>query len=325
MRAVRIEQFGDPSTLQIHEVPQPHLQLGEVLVQIRAAAINPSDVKNVQGAMKLTTLPRIPGRDFAGIVIEGEPSLVGMEVWGTGGDLGFTRDGTHAQYIALPKEAVQAKPKSLTMEQAASIGVTYVTAWLCLIEAAKAQTGETVVVIGATGGVGGAAVQIARWKGMQVIGTVRHDRDRGPIQQAGADTINSETEELAATVKAKTANKGANVIIDTVGGEMVSKALAALAPGGRLTEITVPPNQQQISIDLLNFYRNQLRLIGVNSLEWTVRDCATILALLNPGFEAQALRAPGAINRQDLDRAAQAYQQVMNHTKNKVVLIPHRD
>jgi len=145
MRAVQSEQFGDPSILQIHDVPRSRPNPGEVLVEIRAASINPSDAKNVQGAMKQTTLPRIPGRDFAGVVIDGDPALVGMEVWGTGGDLGFTRDGTHAQYIVLPKEAVQPKPKPLTMEQAASIGVTYITAWLCLIEAAKAQPGETVV------------------------------------------------------------------------------------------------------------------------------------------------------------------------------------
>ena len=127
MRAVQIEQFGDPSTLQIYGVPQPYPQPGEVLVQIRAASINPSDVHNVQGTLH-TVLPRIPGRDFAGVVVEGDPALVGMEVWGTGGDLGLTRNGTHAEYIVLPKEAVQPKPKPLTMEQAASIGVTYLTA-----------------------------------------------------------------------------------------------------------------------------------------------------------------------------------------------------
>lgn len=323
MRAVQIEQFSDPSALQIHDVPQPRPNPGEVLVEIRAAAINPSDAKNVQGAMKQTTLPRIPGRDFAGVVIDGDPALVGMEVWGTVGDLGFTRDGTHAQYIVLPKKAVQPKPKPLIMEQAASIGVTYITAWLCLIQAAKAQPGETVMVTGATGGVGSAAVQIACWKGMRVIGTIRHDRDRTAVQQAGADVINSETEDLAAAVKAMTNNQGANVIIDTVGGEMVPKALSALAPGGRLTEITVPPKQPQASIDLLNFYRLQLQLIGVNTLEWTAKDCAAILALLNPGFEAQALRASGAINPQSLEQAAQAYEQVVNHSKSKVVLIPH--
>ncbi len=81
MRAVLIEQFGDPSALQIRDVPQPRPNPGEVLVEIHAASINPSDVKNFQGAMKQTTLPRIPGRDFAGVVIEGDPSLMGMEVW----------------------------------------------------------------------------------------------------------------------------------------------------------------------------------------------------------------------------------------------------
>jgi NADPH:quinone reductase-like Zn-dependent oxidoreductase len=173
MRAVRFDNFGSPSNLKVQELPKPVLKQDEVLVEVHAAAVNPSDVKNVTGSMKHTTLPRIPGRDFAGVVIAGEESLINTEVWGTGGDLGFTRDGSHAEYIVLPKKAVSQKPKTLSMQQAGLVGVTYVTAWLCLINAAQLQAGETVLVIGATGGVGSAAMQIAKWKGAEVIGTVR--------------------------------------------------------------------------------------------------------------------------------------------------------
>ncbi len=156
--------------------------------------MNPSDVKNIQGAMKnITTLPRIPGRDFAGIIIAGAQDWIGREVWGTGGDLGLTRDGTHAEFLLLPIAAVRPKPRTLSMEQAASVGVTYVTAWLCVMEAAQAQAGETLLVIGATGGVGSAAAQIAQWKGLRVLGTVRRDSDRDSVQQSGVDVvINSE-------------------------------------------------------------------------------------------------------------------------------------
>lgn len=124
----------------------------EVLVEVYAAGINPSDVKNVAGVMEDTTLPRTPGRDFAGVIVEGDS--IGMEVWGTGGDIGFIRNGTHAQYLAIPKDGIAPKPKTLSMSEAGSIGVTHVTAWLALVDAAQISTGETVLVIGVTGGVG---------------------------------------------------------------------------------------------------------------------------------------------------------------------------
>lgn len=128
MLAVRIDHFGSPAELLIQELPQPDLASDEVLVEVYAAGINPSDIKNVAGNMQNTTLPRTPGRDFAGIIVEGSESLIGTEVWGTGGDVGFTREGTHAQYVALPKNAVAPKPQNLSMDEAGTIGVTYVTA-----------------------------------------------------------------------------------------------------------------------------------------------------------------------------------------------------
>ncbi|MEH1919584.1 hypothetical protein [Nostoc sp.] len=100
----------------------------------------------------ITTLPHIPGRNFAGVVVAGAQDWISREVWWTGGDLGFTRDGTHAEFLLLPIAAVRPKPRILSMEEAASVGVTYVTAWVCVMEAAQAQAGETLlVVIGAEG------------------------------------------------------------------------------------------------------------------------------------------------------------------------------
>src|ERR1019366_8029785 len=134
MRAVVIHQFGKPNVLRPEEVPTPQPPGDEVLVQIRAAAINPSDVKNVAGTMHGTTLPRIPGRDFSGVVIGGSGEI-GQEVWGTGGDIGFTRDGSHAEYILLPRTAVTAKPAALSMEAAGNAGLTFVTAWSAMVTA----------------------------------------------------------------------------------------------------------------------------------------------------------------------------------------------
>ena len=324
MLAVRIDHFGSPSELLIQELPKPNLASDEVLVEVHAAGINPSDVKNVSGNMQHTTVPRTPGRDFAGIVVEGSQSLIGTEVWGTGGDIGFTRDGTHAQYIALPKEALTLKPRNLSMEEAGSIGVTYVTAWLC-IDAAQLAAGETVLVIGATGGVGSAAMQIAKWKRAHVLGTVRRESDRDLAQQSGADiVINLADKELSEAVLAATDSKGASVILDTVGGPMFEPCLQSLAHKGRLTEISSPAKERRVGFDLIDFYHRESRLFGVDSRALDARACASILGRLTPGFEAGALRPPVAgINRYSLQDAITAYEQVLNRSATgKVMLAP---
>lgn len=324
MLAVRINHFGSPSELLIQELPKPNLASDEVLVEVHVAGINPSDVKNVLGNMQHTTLPRTPGRDFAGIVVEGSDGLIGTEVWGTGGDNGFTRDGTHAQYIALPKEALTSKPRNLSMDDAGSIGVTYVTAWLC-IDAAQLAAGETVLVIGSTGGVGSAAMQIAKWKGAQVLGTVRRESDRELAQQSGADiVINLADKELPEAVLAATDGKGASAIVDTVGGPMFEPCLKSLAHKGCLTEISAPAKERQVCFDLIDFYRRELRLFGINSLTLDARACASILLTLTPGFESGALHPPVAgINRYPLQDAITAYEQVLNRSATgRVMLAP---
>jgi NADPH:quinone reductase len=160
MRALRFHRFGDLGELQLEEIPEAAVGPDEVRVRIAAASINPSDVRNVEGKMEGTTLPRVPGRDFAGTVVEGPKELLGIDVWGTGGDIGFTRDGSHAESIVIPAEAVVAKPANLTFEEAACVGVNYVTAYEGLVARAKIQAGETLLVTGAGGGVGQAVLSL---------------------------------------------------------------------------------------------------------------------------------------------------------------------
>jgi NADPH2:quinone reductase len=149
VRAIRFEAFGDPSALKAVKVPEPIAHAKTAVVRVMAASINPSDVKNVAGAMRQTTPPRIPGRDFAGVVEVGPSEWIGAEVWGTGGDAGFTRDGTHAEMLAVPVASLRRKPETLSFDEAASVGVNYVAAW-CGIEAAGLKPGETVLSIGAS-------------------------------------------------------------------------------------------------------------------------------------------------------------------------------
>ena len=106
MRALKFDQTGSLDDLHMEEVPLPTPAAGEVLVEVKAAAINPSDIKNVQGKMHETTVPRIPGRDFAGVIVKGPDQLLGQSVFGSGGNLGFGRDGSHAKYLTIPATAL---------------------------------------------------------------------------------------------------------------------------------------------------------------------------------------------------------------------------
>ena len=296
MRAVRFDRFGFPSEIQIQELPHPVLQPGEVLVEIQAASVNPSDVKNVMGKMKGTTLPRTPGRDFAGVVVEGPSHLTGTEVWGTGGDIGFTRDGSHASHIVLPVEAVGPKPRNLSMQEAATVGVGYITAWLCLIKTARLQAGETLLVVGATGGVGSAAVQIAKWKGARVLGTVRRESDRSGVLQAGADVaIDLGSQDLQDAVLSATEGLGVSAVLDTVGGSILEMCLGTLSRKGRAIAVSAPADPR-VTFDLRDFYRRELRLFGVDSRTLDAIACGQMLAKTPPSLSIKShtikLRSP---------------------------------
>src|SRR6204780_5215791 len=136
MQALRFHEFGSFDKLRIEAIPDPQPKPGEVVVRMRAASLSPSDAKNVLGRMEGTTLPRTPGRDFAGIVVSGPAAMLGAEVWGTGGDGGFTRAGPKAELLVVPAGGVRPKPKTLSFEDAAAAGVNFVPAWIGLVETA---------------------------------------------------------------------------------------------------------------------------------------------------------------------------------------------
>src|SRR5271167_1347205 len=211
MKALRFAEFGPPSVLRIEEIAIPEPGEGEALVHVKAAAINPSDIGNVAGRFKNTTLPRTPGRDFAGTVAAGNRPK-GEEVWGSSSTLGNVRDGSHAEYVVVPAETLSPKPQSLSMAQAAAIGVPYITAWASLVSAAQIQPGETILIVGAAGAVGQAATQIANWKQARVIGA---DTASDPLPGTQS-VINTKTEDLRARVLELTAGKGVDAVFDTV-------------------------------------------------------------------------------------------------------------
>ena len=286
MKALRFAEFGPPSVLRIEEVAIPEPGEGEALVHVKEAAINPSDIANISGRFKKTTLPRTPGRDFAGVVVKGEKHE-SEEVWGSSPNLGIVRDGSHAEYVVVPVETLSHKPKSLSMAQAAAIGVPYITAWASVVSAAQIQPGETLLVVGAAGAVGQAATQIANWKQARVIGAaITSDPISGTVS-----VINTETEDLRGRVLELTAGKGADVVFDAVGGPMFEPALRSLRFGGRQIAIS-SSGGARVTFNLMDFYHNFSRLLGVDSYGLSSRQIREIADELRPGFETGVLKPP---------------------------------
>jgi NADPH2:quinone reductase len=322
MKALRFSRFGSPEVLELVDLPIPLAIGSEAVIQVDAAAVEPSDVKNVAGAMEGTVLPRTPGRDFSGVVVDGPRKFLGRAVWGTAGFLGFTHDGTHAEYLRFPVAGLRVRPQALTAEQAAAVPVTFITAWIGLLDCAQLRQGETVIVFGVSGGVGRAVTQLAHWRGARVIGIDLVP----PAEDAGATArpdlfIRTGASDLVDAVRDVTQGQGAAVGFDAVGGGGFETHLGTLANRGRLAVIA-SVGERRVSFDLIDFYRRELRVFGVDSRKVDAADAGRILERLELGFLTGVLRPPHIAARFPLARAREAYQAVARGAHGRVVLVP---
>jgi NADPH2:quinone reductase len=318
MRALRFERFGAPSTLAVVDLPDPRADEATAVVRIAAASVNPSDVKNVAGAMEGTTLPRVPGRDFSGTVEAGPSEWVGAEVWGTGGEVGFSVDGTHAERIAFPVAGLVRKPKNLGHATASAIGVNFLAAWLGIDTYAQARSGETVVVTGAGGGVGGAVIQIAKARGCRVIGVDRGAPPPPPASVLIDDLVDAEGD-FSAEVRRLTGGRGADVVFDAVGGVLFERALHSVAHRGRMVAIT-STGRRRVELDLVDFYHNETQLFGADTRKLDAAASGRILAALVPGFESGRYQPPTIAETYSIEDGVAAYRSVEGGTRGRVVI-----
>ncbi|MEC4765310.1 zinc-binding alcohol dehydrogenase family protein [Mycobacterium sherrisii] len=321
MRALRFTEFGDPSVLHVAELSDPQASPHEAVVRVEAASINPSDVKNVAGQMDWTVLPRIPGRDFAGVVVGGPPEWQGVEVWGTGGDVGFTRDGSHAELINVPVAALARKPEALGFDEAAAVGVNFVTAWSGAVETAQLTEGETVAVFGVSGGVGGAVAQLGRALGARVIGVGRRKPDPATPAAGAIDEYVVLGPDTPGEIRRLTDGRGADVVYDAVGGVTTNAALGSLARRGRLVVISAT-GTRTVDIDIRNLYRNETRILGVDSGKLNVTGSAEILRKMLPYFESGAFKPLPITAYYPLSEGEKAYAAVAVNTAGRVVIHP---
>jgi NADPH:quinone reductase len=324
MQALHIEKHGPHPELKVTDRPIPPLGPDTVRVEIHAAGVNPSDVMSSEGRFAYATLPRTLGRDFSGCVVDGPPELVGRDVWGTGGDLGRQRDGTHAEFLVVPRDAVLVRPTHVTREEAGALGVPFTTAWIALVDTGRLQAGEWVIISGAAGAVGRAATELATARGAHVIAFVK---DADEAERVGGRKVaaiaRSDRNELAQVVREATGGRGANLALNGVGGVHFQPLLDALADCGRMVVYSAAAGRE-VPLDLLTFYRRRLQILGVSTAPVDAVQCARILGALTPLFESGALRALPIRERYPLSDAARAYARVAQGAPGKIVLIPDR-
>jgi NADPH:quinone reductase-like Zn-dependent oxidoreductase len=328
MWGLQIEGALTLEELAQRELPLPRRGEGDAVVKVAAAAVNRSDVLNVIGMMPITRYPRVPGRDFAGTVVEGPADLVGTQVWGTGGnELGFSRDGSHAEFLSLSADALVPLPSTLSLEEAGAAGLSYQIACDGLLKAGLLAEGGSrrVLVTGAAGGVGSAVAAVATWRGAQLFAAVLDDEEREDVLAAhpSATVVVTSKERLSQRIGELTDGAGVDIIFDTVGNPLFAEAIGCLAIGGRMVIITAAPGAT-VPLDLFAFYRSAAALITANSGRGDSAWAAAVLRDLLPGFESGELRPPRIAKRFSLAEAASAYAATMNGTRGRVVLVPGR-
>ena len=295
---------------------------GDVLIEIHAAAVNPSDVKAAIGMMPYAVFPRTPGRDYAGVVILGPADMIGAEVFGSSGDLGIRRDGTHATHLVVEADAVVRKPDGITLAEAAGIGVPFVTALEGYRRAGMPKAGETVLIMGLNGKVGQAAAQIAAWHGARVIGVVRRDEPYAGSSSGPVAVVNSAAGDVATAVRAMTDGKGANIVFNTVGDPFYEDAHKSTAILGR--QILISAVDKIVKFNVFEFYRGRHTYVGIDTLALTSPQTGDVLRELAPGFASGHLKPfpilPSAIYR--LADATAAYVAVLGSSRDRIIFNP---
>ncbi|HVM43182.1 MAG TPA: NADPH:quinone reductase [Gemmatimonadales bacterium] len=320
MKAIRVSAFGGPEVLEVREVPDPRPQAGEVLVRVRAAGVNPYDTYMRAGtyASGNPPLPWTPGSDAAGTVeavgagVELKP---GQRVYTAG-----TITGAYAEKALCKASQVHPLPDAASFAQGAGVWVPYATAYRSLFQLAHARPGETVLVHGASGGVGVAALQLARAAGLVVIGTAGSDAGLSAVLMEGAHhAVNHRSEGYRTKIQGLTGGAGVDVIVEMLANVNLAHDLAMLAHRGR---VVVVGSRGPIEINPREIMSREAAVLGV--LLWRVpdRDAAEIHAALQAGLANGALR-PLVGAELPLASAPEAHRRVMEPgARGKIVLVP---
>ena len=320
MKAIRVHAFGGPEVLQVEEVPKPQAGAGQVLVRIHAAGVNPLDTYIRSGAYAAKpNLPYTPGKDAAGTIEAVGSGVTDFKV----GDrvyVGESLTGTYAEYALCGATQVHRLPDKVTFSQGAGVNTPYATAYRALFQRAKGVADETVLVHGATGGVGIASVQLARAAGMNIIGTGGTEAGRKLVAEQGAQhVLDHRSPDYQKQILELTGGRGVDVILEMLANVNLGKDLTLLAKGGR---VAIIGSRGPVEINPRDAMSRDAIMLGVQLANATEKEIASIHAALIAGLENGTLRP--IVNKElPLAEAAQAHKLIMEPgASGKIVLIP---
>ena len=322
VKAIRVKEFGGPGVLRLENVPAPQSGPGEVVVRMHAAGVNPVETYIRAGNYaRLPELPYTPGNDGAGVIEE-----VGADVSEfKAGDRVYTAgsiSGTYAEFALCKKEQVHPLPANVSFAQGAAMGTPYATAYRGLLQRATARPGETVLVHGASGGVGTAAVRLARAHGLRVFGTAGSDEGLKLAREQGAhDVFDHRSPEHFEQVMKATGGRGVDVVMELLANVNLGKDLTILAKGGR---VVIIGSRGRVEIDPRDTMQRDADVRGMILPNTPPAEMAIIHAALVNGLENGTLR-PVIRKEFPLAEAAQAHRAVMESGAfGKIVLIPEK-
>jgi NADPH2:quinone reductase len=319
VKAIRVHEFGPPEVMRLEDVPDIEAGPSQVLVTVRAAGVNPSDTYTRSGtSSRKPTLPYTPGVDGGGIVKSVGQNValpVGMRVYISG-----TVTGSYAEQALCEESDVHLLPEKLSFSQGAAINVPYATAYRALFQRAHALAGETILVHGATGGVGIAALQIARAAGMKMIATGGSAKGLELVRRQGATHVfdHSVPDHLDHVLEA-TGGRGVDIILEMLANVNLGRDLKVLAPGGR---VVVIGSRGQVEIDPRDTMVRDASILGMLLWNTPRSEKASIHSALAAGLENGTL-VPIVGEEMPLSDAPRAHKAVMQSgAYGKIVLIP---
>lgn len=320
MKAIRVHQFGGPEVMQLEDVPGPKPEPGQVVVRIHAAGVNPVDAYIRSGTYAVKPqLPYTPGSDAAGEVEAVAPGMTSVKT----GDRVYTAGtitGAYAELALCAASQVYPLPDRVTYAQGAALWVPYGTAYRALFQRALARAGESVLVHGASGGVGIAAVQLARAAGLTVIGTASTEKGKKVAEEQGAHyVLDHSHRDYLDRVSALTGGRGVNLILEMLANVNLGKDLPVLARNGR---VVVVGNRGTVEINPRDAMSREASILGMTMLLVSADEASEIHAALAAGLENGTLR-PVVGQEIPLAEASRAHQVIMSPgAHGKIVLVP---
>jgi NADPH2:quinone reductase len=320
MKAIVVYKFGGPEVLTFEDVPDPKPDVSEVLVAVRAIGVNPYETYIRAGTyVRVPSLPWTPGQDAAGVV-----EMVGEGVTGVRpGDRVYTigtETGAYAEKTICTELQLVRLPENATFAQGAALYVPYSTAWVALFDKARLRPGESVLVHGASGGVGIAALQLARAAGATVIGTAgTPEGERAVLEEGAHHVLDHRLKDHLAKAVQLTGGRGIDIIIEMLANENLNADLEALAPRGR---VVIVGSRGKVEIDARHAMTRDASILGMSLNNLSLEEKARIQPAIVAGLENGSLR-PVVGKELSLAQAAEAHRAIMAPgARGKIVLVP---